>query len=119
MTKVDFEQLRESAQQASDMLRALGNEYRLLILCHLLDGEQQVSGLLDKLDLSQSSLSQHLARLRHEGLVTTRRESQSIYYSLAGDEVRRILQVLYELYCAPEAMAEASTASKNKKRKAA
>jgi DNA-binding transcriptional ArsR family regulator len=81
------------------MLRVLGNEYRLLILCHLLDGEHQVGELQAKIDLSQSALSQHLARLRHEGVVKTRRQSQAIYYSLAGEEVKRILQVLHELYC--------------------
>ena len=107
MANLELELLRESACQASNMLKALGNEYRLLILCHLLDGELQVSELLEKLELSQSSLSQHLARLRHEGLVCTRRKSQAIYYSLAGDDVRRILQVLYELYCAPK-VAEAA-----------
>lgn len=95
----ELEQLRESAVQASNMLKALGNEYRLLILCHLLGGELQVSELQSKIDLTQSALSQHLARLRHEGLVTTRRQSQAIFYSLAGEEVRRILEVLHELYC--------------------
>ena len=107
MSDEKFEQLLESASQASNMLRALGNEYRLLILCHLLNGEHQVSELLGKIELSQSSLSQHLARLRHEGLVNTRRESQAIFYSLAGEEVKRILEVLHELYCAPEQVAKA------------
>lgn len=101
MPTANFEELLESACQASNLLRALGNEYRLIILCHLLNGEHQVAELQEKIDLSQSSLSQHLARLRHEGLVKTRRESQAIFYSLAGDEVRQILEVLHSLYCAP------------------
>jgi len=105
---IQFDQLLESACQASKLLRALGNEYRLIILCHLLSGEHQVAALQDKIDLSQSSLSQHLARLRHEGLVKTRRESQAIFYSLAGDEVRQVLEVLHSLYCAPESAGRVS-----------
>lgn len=95
----DMEQLRESACQAANMLKALGNEYRLLILCNLLHGELQVNELQERIGLSQSALSQHLARLRHEGLVQTRRQSQAIFYSLSGDEAKRILETLYELYC--------------------
>ena len=106
MPNVNFDELLESACQASNLLRALGNEYRLIILCHLLSGEHQVAELQDKLDLSQSSLSQHLARLRHEGLVQTRRESQAIFYSLAGDKVQPVLEVLFSLYCAPEQVAK-------------
>ena len=105
MPDAKFDELLESACQASNLLRALGNEYRLIILCHLLNGEHQVAELQDKIDLSQSSLSQHLARLRHEGLVKTRRESQAIFYSLAGDNVRQVLEVLHSLYCSPEQVA--------------
>ena len=97
-----MEQLRESACQAANMLKALGNEYRLLILCNLLHGELQVSELQERIGLSQSALSQHLARLRHEGLVQTRRQSQAIFYSLSGEEAKRILEVLYELYCSAD-----------------
>ena len=99
----DLDQLRDAAVRASNMLKALGNEYRLIILCHLLNGELQVSELHEKINLSQSALSQHLSRLRHQGLVKTRRESQAIFYSIAGEEAKSILTVLYKLYCAPGA----------------
>ena len=98
---VNSEQLKEAACEASQMLKALANEYRLLILCNLMDGEKQVAELNELIDLSQSSLSQHLARLRQEGLVQTRRESQMIFYSIAGNEVKQIIGVLYDIYCNP------------------
>ena len=102
MTPHDLQQLRESARKASALLKALSNEYRLLILCNLTEGEKSVGHLQTLVDLSQSALSQHLARLRQDGLVKTRRKSQTIYYSLAGQEASRVIAVLYELYCAPE-----------------
>lgn len=108
MNKIDLDQLYTAAHQASRLLKAIGNEYRLLILCQLVEGEKQVAELQASLDLSQSALSQHLARLRLEGLVRTRRESQAIFYSLEAEEVQRIIEVLYDIYCAP--------ARKNKKR---
>ena len=98
---VDIEQLQEAACQASQLLKALANEYRLLIMCNLMEGEKQVAELHELIGLSQSALSQHLARLRQEGLVRTRRESQAIFYSLASPEVERIIAVLYDLYCKP------------------
>lgn len=101
LAEVDFAQLQAAACQASQLLRALANEYRLLILCHLMEGEKQVAELKQLIDLSQSALSQHLGRLRQEGLVRTRRESQAIFYSLAGTEVRQVMAVLYDLYCRP------------------
>ena len=109
----DMVQLEEAARKASDMLKALANEYRLLILCHLLDGEKQVAELQTLFNLSQSSLSQHLARLRHEGLVNTRRESQAIFYSLAGDEAKEILKVLYTLYCEPQTKSQPAATKEN------
>ena len=98
---VDIEQLQAAACKASRLLKALANEYRLLILCNLLKGEKQVAELNELIDLSQSALSQHLSRLRQEGLVQTRRESQAIYYSLEGTEVKQIIAVLYDIYCKP------------------
>ena len=95
----DIRQMREAARQASDLLRALGNEHRLLILCNLAKGEKSVGELQELIGLSQSALSQHLARLRHDGLVTTRRESQTIFYSLVGNKASRVIEVLYSLYC--------------------
>jgi DNA-binding transcriptional ArsR family regulator len=101
MNHQELQYLREAARQASDLLKALSNENRLLVMCNLADGEKSVGQLQSIIGLSQSALSQHLARLRQDGLVKTRRESQTIYYSLAGDEASRVIAVLYELYCAP------------------
>lgn len=92
--------LRDSAKAASNLLKALANENRLLILCYLEGREMSVSELNEQLDLSQSALSQHLAILRRDGLVKTRRESQTIHYSLQGEEARRIIHTLHEMYCA-------------------
>jgi DNA-binding transcriptional ArsR family regulator len=91
--------MRQSAETASVLLAALGNEHRLLILCQLAGGERRVAELQPLTGLSQSSLSQHLARLRRDGLVGTRRERQAIYYSLASPEAARVIETLYQLYC--------------------
>lgn len=92
--------LQDKARNASALLKAMSNEYRLLILCNLLGGERSVGSLEQVVGLSQSALSQHLARLRRDDLVRTRRVAQTIYYSLKGDEVARVLETLYDLYCA-------------------
>lgn len=98
----DLEALRDSARQASDLLKALSNEHRLLVLCHLSQREMSVGEIQRAIGLGQSALSQHLARLRQDQLVKTRRVAQTIFYSLNGEEARSIIGVLYELYCAPE-----------------
>ena len=87
------------AKEAERFLKALANGHRLMILCELHEGESAVTPLQQKLDLSQASLSQHLARLRVDGLVKTRRESQTIYYRLAGDEVARAIELIHEMFC--------------------
>ena len=93
---------RQQAEQAASLLKALANESRLLVLCHLAEsGELCVGQLQACVGLSQSALSQHLARLREAKVVKTRRESQTIYYSLANQGVKRLIDVLYELYCRP------------------
>jgi DNA-binding transcriptional ArsR family regulator len=97
----DIGLLEKKASQAADTLKSLSNKWRLLILCQLVKGEKSVGELLEIIDLSQSALSQHLAVLREADLVSTRRESQSIYYFLKGDEVSTILAALYQVYCAP------------------
>lgn len=86
-----------SAAEAARLLKALANERRLLILCQLADGERSV-GALD-VGLSQSALSQHLARLREEGVVQTRRDAQTIYYSIADPDVLKIIKTLADIYC--------------------
>ena len=94
-----LEQMRSNAGEAAKLLKALANENRLLILCYLDGKELSVSELNQHLDLSQSALSQHLAVLRRDGLVTTRRASQTIYYSLSGDTATRVIHTLHEMYC--------------------
>ena len=97
----DVNDLRENARRASALLKAMSNERRLLILCHLAEGEKSVGALEEIVGLSQSALSQHLARLRRDRLVATRRAAQTIYYALAGKEAGAIMMTLHDLYCAP------------------
>ena len=99
MPNIDPEAMRANAGRASDLLKALANDKRLMILCLLVEGERAVGDLNARLDLSQSALSQHLAVLRSEGLVATRREAQSILYSLVPGPAQRILQTLHDVYC--------------------
>ncbi|MCW8885738.1 MAG: metalloregulator ArsR/SmtB family transcription factor [Motiliproteus sp.] len=91
--------MRSNARDAAQLLKALANENRLLILCYLDGKELSVTELNSFLDLSQSALSQHLAVLRRDGLVSTRRESQTIYYSLSGDTASRVIHTLHDMYC--------------------
>jgi ArsR family transcriptional regulator len=96
---LDVAGMEATAEDAASLLKALSHEGRLLILCHLTTGEKSVTEVERLLDASQAAVSQQLARLRLEGLVTSRREGKAIYYSLADPKVRRILDVLHELYC--------------------
>ena len=91
--------LKANAKIAATMLKAIANESRLLILCNLEGKELSVTELNDHLELSQSALSQHLAVLRKDGLVKTRRESQTIYYSLSDARASKVIKTLHELYC--------------------
>ncbi len=97
---VNLLELAPKAAQAESFLKALANRHRLMVLCQLHGGELSVTKLQEAIGLSQSSLSQHLARLREDKLVKTRRQSQTIYYSLANDNVSRIIGLLYEMFCA-------------------
>ena len=98
----DPETFGKQAVEVAGILRALANERRLMILCRLVEcGEANVSALAEAVGLSQSALSQHLARLRQGKLVRTRREAQTIYYSLADPGVSKVLAALYEVYCRP------------------
>lgn len=99
MSQMDLASMERAAGAAAGLMRALANEHRLLILCQLGAGERGVGELVDAIGLSQSAVSQHLARLRAEGLVATRREGQGIFYSLASAEVRRVIETLYDIYC--------------------
>lgn len=103
---LQIDQLQANAQKASELLKAMSNEKRLMILCYLAGGEKAVGEMEKLVGLSQSALSQHLARLRRDGLVKTRRSSQTIYYSLAGGEAQAIMETLHGIYCcAPEVRA--------------
>jgi DNA-binding transcriptional ArsR family regulator len=93
------ELMQAHAAEAAQFLKALGNEQRLHILCNLLDGPLSVGELNQRLDLSQSALSQHLALLREMELVDTRREAQTIYYSLPDGPVVRVMALLQDIYC--------------------
>ena len=94
--------LETPAAEVAVMLRALANQRRLLLLCHLAqEGEVSVGALAAHLGLSQPALSQHLARMREEGLVTFRREAQTLYYRIADARLEKLLETLQELYCQP------------------
>jgi DNA-binding transcriptional ArsR family regulator len=96
-------QVEEHAANAAALLKALGNEQRLLVLCTLLDGPHSVGEINARVPLSQSALSQHLAVLRSAGIVRTRRESQTIWYDIAPGPANHVMEALYTAFCAPPA----------------
>ncbi|MFQ3229912.1 ArsR/SmtB family transcription factor [Reinekea sp.] len=96
-----IEMLEANASDAAALLKSLSNESRLLILCNLISGEKCVGELNERIPLSQSALSQHLARLRKDDMVKIRKEAQTVYYSIASPQAEAIISVLYNLYCAP------------------
>ncbi len=91
--------MRRSARKASQFLKAISHEGRLMILCHLASGEKSVTELEQLLAIRQTAVSQQLSRLRLEGLVTPRRAGKTVYYSLTDDRPRQVIEVLYELFC--------------------
>lgn len=99
MTAQDMKAMADNASDAAALLKTLGHECRLLIMCNLLDGEKTVTQLNQQVPLSQSALSQHLARLRNEGLVSIRKEAQMVYYSLRSEKVERVIGLLHDMYC--------------------
>jgi len=96
-----LENLQSKAGEAERLLKAMASRPRLMILCELLKGERTVTALHEAVGLSMSAMSQHLARLRADELVSTRRESQTIFYSLADEGATRMLETLYAIYCSP------------------
>lgn len=96
-------EMEKNAETAAAYLKTLAHSGRLMILCHLASGEKSVSELEALLDLRQAAVSQMLARLRDEGLVATRREGKTIFYSLADDNTSQVISLLYNLFCDPEA----------------
>jgi len=100
LTRAEVARLRGSAVRVTDLLKAMANPSRLMILCQLAEGEKSVGEMESVVGLSQSGLSQHLAVLRRKRIVATRREAQSIFYSLASKEVEEIMASLYRIFCA-------------------
>jgi DNA-binding transcriptional ArsR family regulator len=96
---MDLADMQANAEQAAVLLKAMANKHRLLILCTLNNKELSVSQLNQEVNIPQSTLSQHLSVLRRDKLVKTRREAQTIFYSLSSKEVNAIISTLYELYC--------------------
>ena len=96
---LDYDAMKRNATDAVSLLKGLANESRLMIMCVLAEGEISVGQLNQRIKLSQSALSQHLAVLRDQGLVQTRRESQTIYYRLEKSAAMNIIELLHDFYC--------------------
>ena len=97
---IESQKLSENAQEVATLLKQLANKYRLIILCSLVKQELSVGELNEQIELSQSALSQHLAKLRENNLVSTRRVSQTIYYRIENPKLQALLKVLHDNYCA-------------------
>lgn len=95
---MNLEKMQKCAPKALKLLKTMANEKRLFILCNLLEGELSVNELAERVQLSQSALSQHLAILRKEQYVVTRKESQTVYYSIHGEDAKQIMALLHDLY---------------------
>jgi DNA-binding transcriptional ArsR family regulator len=109
-----LDQMKARASDAAALMKTLGNEQRLLVLCNLLEQPMTVGELNQRMSLSQSALSQHLALLREAGLVETRREAQSIHYSLPPGPVTRVMALLQDIYCAPGSPAASTGDGRNR-----
>ena len=96
---IKTEIMSQAADVVVELLQSLGNKSRLMIMCQLLEGEKSVGQLAEFLQARESTVSQHLALLRKDRLVTTRRDGQTIFYSISSDPARRIIELLYEIYC--------------------
>ena len=98
MNAIDLSTMEAGAAQAEALLSLLANRHRLMVMCHLIDGEKTVSQLLERGNLSQSALSQHLSKLREANLVATRRDGQKIHYSIASPEAQSLIETLCDMY---------------------
>lgn len=115
----DLDLMQSRAEEASQLLKTLGNAQRLRVLCLLLDGEMSVGQINEQLpELSQSALSQHLARLRNEGLVGTRREAQTVWYTLPAGPAHAIIASLYDIYCAADTNSRGAKSRSGRRRRA-
>jgi len=119
MKEQPIDELFENAVRATNFLKALANDNRLIILCSLAEGEKNVSELEQILGVRQPTLSQQLARLRAENLVVTRRESKQIYYQLASEEAEQVIGLLYELFCSDDAKEKQKKLTRETQRDAA
>ena len=99
---IDPNAMREAADEASDLLKALSNQHRLLILCQLIEGEKSVGQLAGFLGIRDSTVSQHLALLRRERIIAGRRDGQTIWYRIESGPARAVMEVLYGAYCSPQ-----------------
>ena len=100
MCAKDLDKMASNAVQASNFLKAISHEGRLMILCHLASGEKSVTELEELLSARQAAVSQQLSRLRLEGLVIPRRDGKTIFYRLADERPKQIMEVVYDLFCA-------------------
>lgn len=99
-TDIDANAMRDAVDQASELMKALSSQHRLMILCHLVDGEKSVGQLAEFLGIRDSTVSQHLALLRRDGIIAGRRDGQTIWYRIESDIAREVVSVLYAHYCA-------------------
>ena len=112
--KIKAERMHEAAGAAEDLLKALANRHRLMILCQIAGGERSVGELAEFLNLRDSTVSQHLALLRKDGLVATRREGQIVWYSIASPAARRLVETVYQIFCAPGSVCEPARSSSSR-----
>lgn len=101
MRDTDMAEMQDRAAEAASFLKSMAHHGRLMILCHLVEGEKSVGTLEALLDLRQATVSQMLARLREDGLVSTRRDGKTVYYALADGRTEQIITLLHDLFCAP------------------
>jgi len=112
--KINLAQMQDSAAAAEELLKAMANRHRLVILCQLIDGERSVGDLAELLELRDANVSQHLALLRKDGLVTTRRQGQTIWYAIASESARKLVETLYQIFCAPNRICSPAKGSSRK-----
>ena len=115
--KINTEQMQSAADAASELLKALANRHRLLILCQLIEDERSVGELAAFLGIRDSTVSQHLAILRRDDLVDARRDGQTIWYSISSAPARDLVEVLYRSFCAPTAACRPRNSSEARSRK--
>lgn len=110
--KIQIDDMLAAADEASDLLKALANRHRLIIICQLSEKERSVGELAALLDIRDSTVSQHLALLRKDGLVASRRDGQTIWYSICSAPAREVVRALNKVYCSPAAAKQVRSASK-------